>query len=221
VISESVKLSLFQRAIATICLSGLFCLAGCSGNEKSESERFYLPRDRQSYPRQELADSRHRLPVSSSTVSKPANDPLEESIDISKLNHAMPFGEAIDVLRSAMPKFNIVVMWKNLEENGIYRNTPIEIDGVSDLSFRQSLNILLLGVSSRQTKLAYDVDGNIITIATEDSLHRSMATKVYNIGDISSKRANVYTNPDELNRNATSTNSSTGITATPTATGSR
>jgi hypothetical protein len=105
-------------------------------------------------------------------------------------------------------------------ENGIYRNTPIEIDGVYSISFRQSLDILLLGVLPRQPRLVYEVDGNIITIATEDALHRKMTTEVHSIGDISSSPADFYTNLDELHRNVTSINPSTTTTSTSTPTAS-
>jgi hypothetical protein len=211
----------FQKTVWTICLSGILCVAGCADSDKRESGHFYLPRDSQGSSYQEAVENRHKITKPSLTISKPANAPLEKIVDISKLTPEMPFSEAIDVLRSNEPNLNIVVRWKNLEENGIQRNTPIGIAGVSGFSFRQSLDMLLLAVSPRQPKLAYEVDGNIITIATEDVLHRSVTTKVYGIGDISTSPANFHTNLDELNRNSTATNPSSITTSASTHTASR
>ena len=74
---------------------------------------------------------------------------LDNLMDPSTFKRDMPFSEAIDILRnSTSPKLNIVVLWKDLEENAdIYTDTPIGIDGVTGVSLNRHLKSLLDGVS--------------------------------------------------------------------------
>jgi hypothetical protein len=105
----------------------------------------------------------------------------------------MPFSEAIDILRnSTVPRLNIVVLWKDLEENAdIYRETPIGTDGLSRVPLRTHLKILLMSVSAGGAeKLGYVVDEGVIIIATRSSLPRKMVTRIYNITDLVSAPAN-------------------------------
>ena len=105
----------------------------------------------------------------------------------------MPFSEAIDILRnSTVPRLNIVVLWKDLEENAdIYRETPIGMDGLSRVPLRTHLKILLMSVSAGGAeKLRYVVDEGVIIIATRGSLPRKMVTRIYDITDLVSAPAN-------------------------------
>ncbi len=105
----------------------------------------------------------------------------------------MSFNEAINILRnSTIPKLNIAVLWKDLEENAdIYRDTPIGIDGVSKVPLRTHLKLLLMSVSAGSAgKLGYVVDDGVIIIATQGSLPKKMKTRVYDITDLVSAPAN-------------------------------
>ena len=105
----------------------------------------------------------------------------------------MPFNEAIDILRnSTVPRLNIVVLWKDLEENaGIYRETPIGTDGLSGVPLRTHLKILLMSVSGGGVeKLGYIIDQGVIIIATRGSLPKKMVTRIYDITDLVSAPAN-------------------------------
>ena len=105
----------------------------------------------------------------------------------------MTFEEAINILRnSTVPKLNIAVLWKDLEENAdIYRDTPIGIDGVSKVPLRTHLKLLLMSISAGGTeKLGYVVDDGVIIIATQGSLPKKMKTRVYDITDLVSAPAN-------------------------------
>ena len=105
----------------------------------------------------------------------------------------MSFDEAINILRnSTVPKLNIAVLWKDLEENAdIYRDTPIGIDGVSKVPLRTHLKLLLMSVSAGGTeKLGYVIDDGVIIIATQSSLPKKMKTRVYDITDLVSAPAN-------------------------------
>ena len=105
----------------------------------------------------------------------------------------MTFEEAINILRnSTVPKLNIAVLWKDLEENAdIYRDTPIGIDGVSKVRLRTHLKLLLMSVSAGSAeKLGYVVEDGVIIIATQGSLPKKMKTRVYDISDLVSAPAN-------------------------------
>ena len=105
----------------------------------------------------------------------------------------MTFEEAINILRnSTVPKLNIAVLWKDLEENAdIYRDTPIGIDGVSKVPLRTHLKLLLMSLSAGSAeKLGYVVDDGVIIIATQGSLPKKMITRVYDITDLVSAPAN-------------------------------
>jgi len=99
----------------------------------------------------------------------------------------MPLREAIDILRnSTVPPLNIVVLWKDLEDNAdITGDTPIGMNGLSGVSLKTCLNLLLMSLSTGGlSELGYTVDGGIIIIATRDSLPKKMITRVYDISDI-------------------------------------
>lgn len=113
--------------------------------------------------------------------------------DPSTFTPETPFGEAIDILRNSTdPPLNIVVLWRDLEENAdIDRDTPIGMDGVSGIRLRTCLKLLLASVSGGGLeKLRYVVEGGVITIATQDSLPKRKITRVYDITDLVSAPAN-------------------------------
>jgi hypothetical protein len=112
---------------------------------------------------------------------------LYNLMDPSAFKRDMPFSEAIDILRnSTSPKLNIVVLWKDLEENAdIYPDTPIGIDGVSGVSLNRHLRSLVDGVSGgAQERLGYVVDDGVVVISTLGSLPKRMVTRVYDITDL-------------------------------------
>lgn len=114
------------------------------------------------------------------TKPKPAKSPLSFMPE-------MPLREAIDILRnSTVPPLNIVVMWKDLDENAdITGDTPIGVNGISGVSLKTHLNILLMSLSSGGlADLGYIIDDNVIIIATKDSLPKKMTTRIYDISDI-------------------------------------
>jgi hypothetical protein len=198
-----------------LCLFGVIFLAGCEDSQTSQRERFYLPREGEASSYQKSENQQQVTRTSSAAAKQQVNDPMEKRVDISAFSPAMPFGDAIDVLRANEPGMNIVVLWRNLEENGIARNQPIGIDPVSGFTFRQSLDALLSAISPRGPKLAYEVDGNVIIIATKNALPQHVTTKVYGTGDVSSSPADFHTNLDELNRNNPSSPSPVKIPASP------
>jgi hypothetical protein len=99
-----------------------------------------------------------------------------------------PFGEAIDILRSSTtPPLPIVVLWRQLADGaGVYRETPIGLDGLSGLRAGQCLDLLMLSLSAgASAKLGYVVDKGVITISTTDALPAPKPiTRVYDISDL-------------------------------------
>lgn len=98
----------------------------------------------------------------------------------------MPFIDAINILRNTtIPPLNIIVLWKNLEAAGIYKETPIGIDGASGVPLRTHLKLLLMSLSAgSEEKLGYVVDGGAIIISTESTLPKKMKTRIYDITDL-------------------------------------
>jgi hypothetical protein len=97
-------------------------------------------------------------------------------------------GEAIDMLRHATtPPLNIVVLWKHLGDSaGIYRDTPIGVDGFPGLRVGQALDMLVLSLSAgASARIGYAVSGGVVTISTVDTLPpRKPVARVYDISDL-------------------------------------
>ena len=107
--------------------------------------------------------------------------------DPSTFKRDMPLSEAVDILRnSTSPRLNIVVLWKDLEENAdIYPETPIGIDGVTGVSLSRHLKSLIEGVSGGSPEgLGYVVDDGVVVISTLGSMPERMVTRVYDITDL-------------------------------------
>ncbi|MBN1803686.1 MAG: hypothetical protein JW837_00405 [Sedimentisphaerales bacterium] len=111
----------------------------------------------------------------------------------SSFKRDMPFGEAIDILRnSTIPPLNIAVLWNDLDENaGINRETPIGMDGLSEIPLRTHLKVLLMSVSAGGLeKIGYVVNDGVIIIATQSALPRKRLTRIYDVSDLVSESAN-------------------------------
>jgi hypothetical protein len=105
----------------------------------------------------------------------------------------MPLSEAIDLLRNCTtPPLNVVVLWRSLDGAGVYRDTPIGIDGLPGLRVRQYLDMLVLSLSAGASdRIAYAVQGGIITIGTTTALPAPrLETRVYDIRDLTAPPAN-------------------------------
>jgi hypothetical protein len=99
----------------------------------------------------------------------------------------MPLSEAIDILRNCTtPPLNIVVLWRSLDGAGIYKDTPVGIDGLPGLRVGQYLDALVLSLSAGASdRIGYTIRGGIITIATTTALPAPRhVTRVYDISDL-------------------------------------
>lgn len=134
------------------------------------------------------------------TAEKPTNNrpdqsaPLQFNKGLSAINPDTPFSEAIDIFRNlANPPLNIVVLWKDIEENSdVDRHTPIGMEPLPGVSFSKNLELMLMSVSGDPKTLGYTVDKGVITIATQNFLSRKMETRVYDALDLLGAPANYF-----------------------------
>ena len=115
----------------------------------------------------------------------------KQTVDLSALTFNMSFSEAIDILRNSTdPPLKIVVLWRDLSENAdVEQDTPIYIQGISRISLRTGLKILLRAVSSGLAELDYVVDNGIIIVGTKDSLPAKMVVRIYDISYLAARPA--------------------------------
>ena len=114
---------------------------------------------------------------------------------LSALTHETAFDEAIDILRhSVKPPLNIFVLWRDLEDNAnIDRDTPIGMEGLSGITLKKHLELILASVSTvGDREIGYVIEDGIIRIATKDSLPKVMRTRVYDITDLTARPARFY-----------------------------
>ncbi len=112
---------------------------------------------------------------------------INPAVNPSSFRPDMPLREALDILRNTtIPPLNIVVLWKDLDRNAdITPDTQIGMDGVSGVSLKMQLNLLLMSLTSGSlTKLGFVVIDNVILIGTVDSLPKTVETRYYYIADI-------------------------------------
>ncbi len=124
-------------------------------------------------------------PPAKSPAANPVKPPAARRL--ASLTPQTPLSDAVDLLRnSTTPPLNIIVLWKPLGEAGIYRDTPIGIDGCAGLRAKQYLEALVLSLSAgASTRLGYTVDKGVITLATTDALPAPKPrVRVYDISDL-------------------------------------
>jgi len=120
------------------------------------------------------------------TLNKQTYENLLKNPDLSALTPDTPFSDAIDIFRhSTEPPLKIIVLWRDLENAGIDKDIPVDMEAISGVSLGQNLELLLMSVSAGSTeKLGYFVKGGVITIATEDNLPKKMTARVYDVTDL-------------------------------------
>ncbi|MGD0770066.1 MAG: hypothetical protein ABSB42_17920 [Tepidisphaeraceae bacterium] len=89
--------------------------------------------------------------------------------------------DAMDFLRD-ITGANILVNWKALEAAGIDKQSTQVSVMLHDVKFSKVLDIILQEAGAG--KLAYTIDGGVITISTADELNKVVVTRVYDITDL-------------------------------------
>jgi hypothetical protein len=122
------------------------------------------------------------------TTTLPSTKPGPTTVrSLASSTRQTPFGEAIDLLRnSTTPPLKIIVLWKPLNSAGVYRDTPIGIDGLAGLRAGQVLELLTLSLSAgASAKIGYTVDKGVITISTTDALPSPKpVVRVHDVSDL-------------------------------------
>jgi beta-lactamase regulating signal transducer with metallopeptidase domain len=93
-----------------------------------------------------------------------------------------PLGQAIDKLRD-LSGANIFVNWKALELAGVSRTDPVTLR-LRGAKLGKSITILLNAVRDGNIRMAFTVDGDVITISTQSELAKNTFTRVYDVRDI-------------------------------------
>ncbi len=112
--------------------------------------------------------------------------PTKPKVSPSSLRPEIPLREALDILsRSTNPPLNIVVKWKELDESAdITPDTPIGMNGLTKVSLKTHLNVLLMTLSTETAQLGFVVEGNVIIIGIKETLPKKLVTRTYDIADI-------------------------------------
>ncbi len=116
----------------------------------------------------------------------PLHRQLQLPVDLSRWDRNTTFGQAIDDLKNSIdPPLPLIVLWRDLYDYaGIDPQTPIRMDGISDLPLNTALNLLLMAVASHPDQIGYSLDGDVITVATKKSLTKNRQIRIYDITDL-------------------------------------
>ena len=186
-----------KKSWLSVVIALVICTCGWCKSEVSRTEKIsYQPvlarpsRDRGKSVKVARKDQRRRVTNISRRNTRFDTQP-KQTVDLSALTFDMPFSEAIDILRNSTdPPLKIVVLWRDLRENAfVERDTPIYIEGVSGISLRTGLKILLRSVSSGLAELDYVVDKGIIIVGTKDSLPAKKVVRIYDISYLAARPA--------------------------------
>lgn len=92
-----------------------------------------------------------------------------------------PLANVIDWLRE-QGDINVVVMWKDLEQVAVDKETPISLE-LCDLSVRDVLSEICRQLSPAGG-VGFEASGNLVRIATQEYFDRVLYLRVYNVADV-------------------------------------
>jgi type II secretory pathway component GspD/PulD (secretin)/tetratricopeptide (TPR) repeat protein len=121
-------------------------------------------------------------------ASRKARSLLDANVAEISFEAGVTFSDAIDRIR-ADSGLNIFANWNALQQYGITRDQEVTVPRMTNVSWRQVLEMLLKQVSASLggvTQLDWTIEGGVLTISTSDDLNQSanMRTQVYDIGDL-------------------------------------
>ncbi len=110
---------------------------------------------------------------------------LERTVNLSALTPQMPVSKAVELLRqSVQPPLNIVMLWRDLLENGDIEPTdPINMDGLPGVRLGTALQNLLSAISNPLiAEIDCVVNNGVITVGTIDGLPpKTMETRLHDV----------------------------------------
>ena len=131
---------------------------------------------------------------------------LEQNVDLSHINPSMTFEQVLEEFKKLTdPPLKIQPNWRDLSDKAnITPITPAEMEPLRDIKIRTALDILSIGLSSKQFRISYTIHEGVILIATADSLPTNLVQRTYDISDLAILLPGI-------NRNFNSSNDSNGI----------
>lgn len=119
-------------------------------------------------------------------ASRKARNKLDETVPQEISFESVTFEDAIERIRSDSG-LNIFPNWNALQQYGITRDQLVDMPRMTNVSWRQVLEMLLKQVSANLggiTQLDWTIEGGVLTISTRDDLSTNLITRVYDIGDL-------------------------------------
>ncbi|MBN1941763.1 MAG: hypothetical protein JW849_00555 [Phycisphaerae bacterium] len=96
------------------------------------------------------------------------------------------FEDAIEYLRGMVSEknLNIITQWGSLEvDDPEIKDKKVQVD-LKDIPFGQALQTILDAAGAAVMKLGYRIEGNVLTIDTQDKINSYTFTKTYNVKDL-------------------------------------
>jgi Ca-activated chloride channel family protein len=108
-------------------------------------------------------------------ASRAVYQQLNQEVDLSQITAATPLSTAIKILRKSVnPPLNIVVIWRDLQENvSIEPTSPINMEGLTKVRLGTALDNLMKAISDPtypEYFVEYVVTNGVVTIATTAGL---------------------------------------------------
>jgi len=126
---------------------------------------------RQAEEQKAEALARLQGPSTENPRTRATQEQLSQEANLSVFKPEMPLAEAIERLRNAVkPPLRLVVLWRDLEEAGMDRTTPIGMDGISPVRLETALKLLVKAISSSSFDVDYVIEDGVITLATREAL---------------------------------------------------
>jgi hypothetical protein len=94
---------------------------------------------------------------------------------------AVALSDALDFIRDAAG-INVRVDWKVLENAGVDKAAPVTFR-LRNITVRKALDMVLREVGAG-TKLAFEVEDNVLLVTTQEEADRILVTEVYDIRDL-------------------------------------
>jgi hypothetical protein len=119
---------------------------------------------------------------------------LDRPVDVSAIQANTPFRQALELIRTSInPPLPLMINWKDIQNNTfIGQDNPVGIDGLSNISLGQILELLLNAVDGGKGQLAFATRGQVLVIASKRSLGDPLNLRVYDLSELTSPRSTGY-----------------------------
>ncbi|MCH8250959.1 MAG: hypothetical protein IID36_00750 [Planctomycetes bacterium] len=94
-----------------------------------------------------------------------------------------PFNRVMERLATTH-NININVNWNDLQASGVEIDTPISLSLPNEITLKKTLELVLEDVSALGTRIGFDVNDGVMTVATRKLLDAKTYPAVYNVVDL-------------------------------------